>query len=173
MTEIVGGLGERLLIDSLRYMLNASLDALGWFDAGRRHRSVTVIAEPVNWDVPVEANLIALYVQDVRSVEGEMGTVMLTSDRQSMRLTLLAESEALGLHLAGDLQDILGGNMPDAGRTRSSFEILDFQQATPPVVGYALIDDVAIVEPPSHVKRDWLSHWYDIDFVVTHDYGSA
>jgi hypothetical protein len=170
MTNLIAGDRSRLVVDSMRHMIIGALQELGWLDSSRRHLPITVLAEPLNWDVPVEANLVAFAMQEETLREMEMGNPVLTRGEAARHVIVLAESESLGLHLAGDIRDILAGRMPQIGRVRSSFEVLDFGLPTPVPIGYALVDDVRMVEPPDHNKRDWLQHWYMIEAKITNDY---
>ena len=45
--------------------LEQSLSDLGWFDPNRRHRPVTLLPEPVEDDVHVEPNLVAVSVDEI------------------------------------------------------------------------------------------------------------
>lgn len=166
-----GGLLQRFLEDSTRDLLRSQLASLGWFGVNRRHRPVTLLAEPQNWDVPVEANLIALHVPSSSLEEVELGNELLVVSESEMVITVLAETAGIGLHLAGDVRDVMAANMGD-GR-RAVIPVFDYRHATPPQVAYAVVSDVTVTEPPSHARREWLTHWYQIKFITRMAYSAV
>ena len=173
MADVVGGLRYRLAHDSCTEMLRAALEALGWFDAGRRHRVVRILREPANWDEPIEPNLICVSTQDSEAIEAELGS-SLTGVVVPYIFDIYAESESVGLHLSGDIFDILRGRHPDAGREVAKFSILDFRAATPEEIGYGVIADVERSRTPMRVERPWLQNWFVISANVTdHYFGDA
>ncbi len=160
-----GGLMQRFITDSVRDLLRSQLGALGWFDAGRRHRPLRILAEQLPWDVPVEPTLVAVALQSTMVAEVEVGNELLLASEDHFVATVLAEAEGFGLHLAGDVRDIIAANFDD-GR-RAVVPIFDYRQPTPPQIAYAVVEDVRIEAPASHGRRDWLSHWYEIRFTTT------
>lgn len=169
--SVAGGLLERFLEDSTRDLIRSQLALLGWFGTNRRHREVTVLAEPQDWDVPVEANLIALYVGSTMVEEAEVGNELMVISESQAVVTVLGETAGIGLHLAGDVRDILAANMGD-GR-RAVIPVFDYRHATPPLVAYATVDEVVMVEPPSHARREWLTHWYQIKYITRMAYSAV
>lgn len=167
-----GGLGERLLLDSLWFMVRNSLSLLGWFNSTiyddppgtRKHRSVEFVAEPRAWDEIIEPNLLALQVYSTVSRDVEVGNWNLTQHDDSATISVYAESEAFGTEITNDIRAILMGEYPAIGRTRSTFSVYDLGQPTPPKIGYGIINNVDGNRIPTRVKRAWLTYWYDIDF---------
>lgn len=169
------GIGERLTRDSLLHMLRYSLDALGWFDEATAGNvlPVQMIDSPLDWDVPIRANLIAIHIDSTTSTPAELGNDEFVEVVESGLITVLSQSESFGVDICGDILDILRGNHPSIGRVRASFQILDMQQPTPPAIGYATISDVSIGRVPTSTKRAWRAHWFEITFTVTRHYGTA
>lgn len=164
----MNGLDQRFLRYGVYHLLDWALTDLGWF-GDRRHRPVTLLFEPLNWDEPVDPNLIGFELISTPVEELELGNVQLTRARTRLIVTALVENASLGLELAGDISAILTGSLPSIGRERGVIELLDYRQATPPVIGYVSVDGVIVDEPASHTKRDWRQHWYTVECVLTLD----
>lgn len=169
MADIVGGLRHRMAHDSCVEMIRGALETLGWFDAGRRHKPVTVVREPANWDEYIEPNLVCVSTQDSETFEVELGSG-LTGVTVPYVIDIYAESESLGLHLSGDIFDILRGRHPDAGREVAKFSIFDLRTATPEEIGYGVVADVERSRTPMRVERPWLQNWFVISANVTDHY---
>lgn len=171
--DVLGGLRARLIRDSYFEMLRGCLAELGWFDTvsviagdgGRQHRSVRLIAKPLEWDEAVEPNLIAVSTSETESQDVELGSD-LAETKIPFFVDIYAESESLGLDLAGDVRDITRGRMPGLGRVRPSFHVYDFRMPTPSAVGMCLVESVDSSEQETRVERAWLSNWYTISFTA-------
>lgn len=168
MTVPVGGLRARLIRESLYQMIHDSLAGLGWFDSGRQHSPVTFNADPINDPNKIALNTSALVDFDTTDVPAEMGTLM-EETTWRFYVDMYAESEALGLHFARDVKDLLQGRMASIGRTRPDFAAYDYRQATPPVFCYCEILDVRVDRPPTmaHLKDRF---WYMVRFDVFDSY---
>lgn len=160
MSTVVGGLRARLIKDSFFYMLQSHLEELGWFDSGRQHMPVALIAEPRNWDEPIEFNTLVLSAEDVNDTEEEMGS-NLTEDRWTYYVDFFAEDDAVGADLAGDVRDILRGKMPTIGASRAMLRVYDYRQATPPVIAHVEIENV-LLDRARNFPRPWQQHWYSV-----------
>lgn len=158
MTDIVGGLRVRLIKDSFFYMIEESLAVRGWFDPGRQHMPVNLVAKSQNWDEPVQYNTLAISVEDVQDDEQEMGS-NLTEDRWQVYVDFFAEDDALGMDLTNDIRDILRGKMGSIGRGRPSFTVFDYRQATPNRLFRCGIENV-ISDRARNFPRPWQQHWY-------------
>lgn len=170
MAEVIGGLRDRFVRDSLRSMLEGALDELGWFDVGRAHRrSVRVLGKPLSWDNPVEPNLIGIGTKQSEGEEVELGSRMIAMGIPFL-IDICAESESVGVELANDIFDIVRGQHPDAGRTRPTFTIYDFRTATPTPIGYCEVSEPLIAKTPTRVERAWLQNWYTVGFMATDTY---
>lgn len=165
MTDVVGGLRARLIHDSLSDVITYGLGAQGWFDTGRAHQPIKVLHGPHTWDVPVDYNALVIITQTVDNDEIEVGS-NLTLDSSTHTVELYAESDSLGLELANDIRDVLRGRLP--GTHLGSLPILDFRQATPIPLGYAVVDDVRVQRVVDQVPEAWARHVFTVR-IVLHD----
>lgn len=168
MSDVVGGLYDRLLLESFRQMLHAALDSLGWFDDGRQHESVTLLAEPRSWDQLVVPNAIAVSTGESDQSQVELGNSGLWQATVPFIVDVYAESESLGIDLSHDIADIMRGRHPVAGRTKRSFEVYDYLQATPSQLGYAVVDEVNTTRAVPLFDKPWLANWYTVTGQVSY-----
>jgi hypothetical protein len=75
MTTYVGGLRARLIKESIFQTVNDSLDALGWFTAGRKHLPITFLDTTVADSDSVQKNTLVLNDWDSTEFENEMGSL--------------------------------------------------------------------------------------------------
>jgi hypothetical protein len=174
---IYGGMRQRLIKDSLYNMVHDSLDALGWFDAGRAHIPINMISKPIDDEgrpvgegTPIPQNTLSLVPGDLDDEEWEMGSA-LAEHTWIFYVDFYAQNDAWGLHLIGDVRDILAGRHPDIGRDRTNFPVYDYRQATPPIEFYCDIEEV-IVDRAQDFPKPWLKHWYVCRFMVVDFYGN-
>lgn len=168
MTEIVGGLRARLLRDSLFETVRSGLGELGWFDTDRRHTLLRFVAKPARWDETVEANVMAMEIETVELHDMEMGSG-LTQDDIAVVFDFLAETDSVGVDIANDIRDLLRGRL-DVGPQRAVFDLLDYRQATPTKIGYAIVDEVRIERPSAIAQQEVRRHWFQIRCVVRDAY---
>ncbi|QBQ74870.1 hypothetical protein [Caudovirales GX15bay] len=167
MSSVVGGLLTRLVIDSLAAKVSDVLAGAGWFDPGRIHAPIGLIAEPVNWDVPVEPNTVVVSIRSVVTDEVELGS-QLAMDRLLGFVDFYAQNDSLGIHLINDLRDGLRGRLvPNDANT---FPILDFRLATPTAIGYATVVDAEVVREYRSSPEPWAAHIHRLALVVAHTY---
>lgn len=138
----------RLIKDNFYYMMKDSLDALHWFDSALAQHPVRLLADQVDTSVEIKPNMIGISSEDMDSEEAEMGS-NLTENRWSFYIDILAESEPVGLHLSGDIFDILRGKMSEAGRSKPNLEVKDFL-SNGDVIFTCQLDRIAI-----NRVRDW------------------
>lgn len=167
MTSVDGGRRIRFIHDSLRNMVEDSLRELGWFDSTWA-RDLTISTGEVDWQQPIEPNRVAVSIDNTADDQAELGSDA-TVDAYVGYVDVFAESDPVGLHLGGDIRDILRGKHPAAGRDSARLEILDWAQATPPVLFTVDIEDV-LMEQPRDLDRPYLKHWVSIRFVLVDDY---
>lgn len=166
----VGGIRRRLIKHSFEMMLRNSLDQLDWFEPNRNHDPVTIISIPMDEYGPeeIKPNVISIAPEGERSEYWEMGSLM-EEVRWDFYIDIFAENHAIGIHLTGDVEDIIKGKMPSIGRNRPHLEVLDYQQATPTPLFVCQIENV-IVER----VRDWThplqKHWYALGFEMVDYY---
>lgn len=164
----VGGLRARLVKDSLYEMINDSLDALGWFDSGRRHAPINFVNEDMANDLEVPLNTLALSDSDITTSQIEMGST-LSEHTWAYYVDFFGESDTLSIHMAHDIKDILEGRMPSIGRTGPKFTVYDYTQATPPDLFTCMIQGVAMDRAQTYSKP-WQKYWRSVSFVVVDEY---
>src|SRR5437879_6437775 len=108
MTIVVGGARTRLIRQSLYSYVNAGLTTLGWFDPGRQHQPVTFVQKELPSADEIKPNTIGLADGPVTDTEIECGSI-LAEHRLNYYVDVWAEGVAVGLHIAGDIKDILQG----------------------------------------------------------------
>jgi hypothetical protein len=167
---LTGGMRKRLIRESLYQMLYESLAALGWFDAGRQHEDISFRAEPVDPQDPIPINTIGLADENDNAIDIELGSNF-SEHRWTFYVDFFAEKDSLGLHVSGDIQDILEGRIDSIGRTDPIFTVYDYDQATPPNLFTCQISlvmrDKALTWSKPHQK-----HWYSVRFDVLDYYGN-
>jgi hypothetical protein len=158
---IVGGLRARLVRDSFSELVQQGLTALGWFDPGRSHRPVTMVAKPKHWTVPVKANTITVDFTGSTVEEWEVGSP-LTQDTAIAYVEVYAENDSVGLHIANDIRDWLRGRL-QATPVNVTFPIYDYRLgATAPILGYMDIRNVHALRNTAISNELWLRHWFRV-----------
>lgn len=170
MTIYVGGLRSRLVKDSLFNMIEAALEDLGWFDTGRQHAPITFRSYPYDEEEQVAVNSLALSDEDLVVLEQELGSIFAEHDWQFF-IDFYAEDNALGVHMAHDLEAILAGRMPSIGRASPNFPVYDYTLATPEVIAWCEIEDV-VVDRARGFPKPWQKFWYVVSFNVLDYYGN-
>lgn len=170
MTVPVGGVRYRLIKDNLETMLRAALDDLDWFNIARKHKPVTLTGEPINPGVELQPNIISISTEDMATTEWEMGSG-LEEHRWDIYLDVFAESNAVGLHLAGDLQDILKGKMPSIGRERPILSVVDMRLTTPAEIFVCQLENVQMARVRNWTDP-WNEHWWALLVEVVDYYDS-
>jgi hypothetical protein len=158
---VVGGLRARLLHDSLQTVVEDGLKELGWFDAARSHRPIQFLAESAEWDQEISANSIVITARS-RDVQWmEVGS-NLHQDNVVMGVDIYAESDGFAVHVSNDIRDLLRGRLP-FGPQLGAMAIMDYRQATPTPLGYALISDVRVTRVRPQVNRPHSLFWFGVD----------
>lgn len=169
MTTYVGGLRVRLIQDSVFDMLQDSLDALGWFDAGRDHEDVELVDEEPDWNSPITPNKISVIIESINDSDAEMGSNLM-EERHSVFIDIYAEDDATGIHLSNDIRDILRGKMPSIDRGWPQIEIYDKTLATPAVIFNVDVED-ARWDRGRNFAEEWLKHWFVVSCDLVDVYG--
>ena len=155
-----GGSRFRLIAQNFEDMLRTSLDSLGWFDPGRDHSAVRLISESINPAEEIVPNLIGISPEHVSSQEIECGT-NLEELRWEFYIDIFAESFALGLHLAGDIQDICKGKLPSIGRQRPDFSVLSLNASTPTHLFYCQLENVQF-QRQKDISKAQNRYWWTV-----------
>lgn len=166
---ITGGLRARFLNDSFYNLVKDSLDELGWFDANREHEPLQVLPEAQDFQEPIPFNTVAVSMEDEKDIGGELGS-NLTEQEITFYIDLFCESEAILIHLARDIKDILGGRYASIDRTLASFPMYDYTKATPEIFAYGHINRVD-VDKPRNFGQPWLKYSRFIRVLVEDTYG--
>jgi hypothetical protein len=171
MTTLVGGLRVRMIRESLYQMLHDSLDQLGWFNTNRKHAPINFPSDPADRDEQIPLNTLSVSVEDMTDRETGLGELEV-EEEVTYYVDFYAENDAIGLEMIHDIRDILAGRHLAAGRSRPQFDVYDYRQATPPVVGVAQIEDI-FTDKARDFPKPWLKHWHACHFKVIDTYGPA
>ena len=170
MTIYVGGLRTRLIRDSLVSMVTDSLSALGWFDEGRQHAPINVVATGIDPDEEkVPFNTLAFADDDIISDDDELGSLF-AEHRWDWFIDFYAEDSSVGLHLIEDVRAILEGRMQSINRDDPSFRVYDYSQNGAPYLFTVGIEDVSRHKAHGFPKA-WQKYWYSLNFTVVDHYG--
>lgn len=168
MSTYVGGKRRRLIKDNLFNLLQSCLDDLDWFSTTRKHRPVEIVNSMVDNSVEIKPNTIGLSAEDLLNDPLELGSG-LEDNIWSMFVDIFAENENVGLHLAGDIYDILRGKMSSIGRMDPSFEVMDLSLATPVAIFTCQIENIEFAR-----NRDWAKpfnkFWWTVAFDIVDSY---
>lgn len=170
MIMYVGGTLHRLVTDNLFNMVHDSMSDLGWFNAGRKHQSVKMVAESVENRETVDFNTVALSDEEIDGEELELGST-LEEVRFGYFWDIYAESRAVGQHIAGDIRDILKGRFGTIGRNNSTLSVLDLTQASPSELFVAQIEDVVQDRARVYLKP-YQANYYTVSCSVFYEYES-
>lgn len=144
-----GGLRLRLIKDSFYYMLKDSMDQLGWFDSKLANKPVTLIPAQLQTNVEIKPNVVGISSEGITEEELEMGS-SLARNNWEIYIDILAEDEAVGIHLSGDIFDILRGKISAIGRTGPTLDVMDLPPNNDEVVFRCEIENIVI-----NRARDW------------------
>lgn len=164
-----GGVRYRLIFDSLYYMLNDSLEDLGWFNSVPSHKDVTFPYESVENDTEIALNTITISDSGLDDREFELGSNM-GQITWTLYVDFYAEDKPTGIHVINDIKDILLGRMADIGRDHAVLEVFDYSLATPVEIFYCTIEDV-IVDKAVDFPEAYRKNWYTCRFTLVDHYG--
>lgn len=168
MTNYVGGLRLRLIKDSLYYMLNSSMDQLGWFNSGLTTKPVILTPEQLDTSVEIKPNIVGISSENMIQQDIELGS-NLAENTWDIYIDVLAEDEAVGIHLAGDIYDILRGKISSIGRTKPRLEVYDLYPNNNDIIFNCQFENVIL-----HRVRDWSKpankYWWVIGVEIIDTY---
>jgi len=169
MSNYVGGLRDRLILESLRYHVNGGLNYLGWLGTGRPHLPVQLITEPIEPLTEILPNVISICEEGVDEIEAETGS-NLTEFRWQYAIDIYAESSAVGRHLWGDVKSILEGRFSSySGRPQIS--VLDWSAATPTQIFVCQIENV-VGGRQRNYQKSFEKYWWTLVFELIDFYAS-
>ena len=156
---LVGGLRDRMVLESIVRNLSAHLTSLGWLATTRQHSPITIIDEypdETNEDVPI--NTLAFSYGDVTSDPLELGAFS-EEIFSPIFIDFFAESDALGRHVIGDLHTHV--------KKQGQFTVYDYTQdpVTSEFVVF-LVDDSITKRKPGRAVNSWQKNWHVLSFVV-------
>lgn len=162
---LTGGLRYRMMAESIYRDVEAFLTAEGWFDAGRYHRPITMVDEYPEEGTEVAVNTLAVSMGDSFTQPTELG-----SQAESMSVPFFCdffgENDALGRHIIGDIYEHV--------QKKKVFDILDYQQATPPVdFQVSVVEQASEIRKPERATNPWQKHWYVAAFLVEDERSNA
>jgi hypothetical protein len=168
MSTPIGGERFRLIWDNVYNMVEDALTARGWFNPGRNHAPINMIAEPIDPLTEIPRNTLTLVPEDVDSDEMELGS-RLTQRTRTFYIDFFAEDDVVGGSLISDIQDILEGRMASVGRTNNWVTIYDLAHttATPVELFSCEIDFVTTDRGDSRIAGEtWRKSWFACTFDV-------
>jgi hypothetical protein len=165
----VGGLRERLMLESMRVWIYAGLDYLGWFDVGRPHRSVQIISEPLDNVTDILPNIISICEEGLDEIEAEVGS-NLTEFRWQYAIDVYAENSAVGRQLWGDVRGLLEGRFRTfSGRPQVS--VVDWTAATPTEIFVCQVENVVGGRQRDY-QKPFEKYWWTVLFELVDVYES-
>ena len=166
--EILGGLRRRLIKDNFYYMLYNSLSDLGWFTGSMSKQPVTLVPEQIDSRTEIKPNKIGIASEDLDSEEAEMGSD-LEQSRWQVYIDIFAEDESIGIHLTGDIYDILRGKFHSLGRKGPILEVYNLMEDGEPYLFTCHIEDIEEAR-----VREWDNphnkYWWVIAFSIMDTY---
>lgn len=167
---VAGGLRARLIRDSVYRMVYDSLEALGWFDAGRQHQAINFTGTETDQHAEIPMNTLALVDEDQSGLDLELGS-QLAEFSWTFYLDFYAEDDVIGKHLIYDVRDIIEGRLTAIGRSRPNCVVLDYTLATPTEIFTVDFENV-VVDRAHDFPKPWQRHWYACRFTVVDTYTS-
>lgn len=143
MTTYVGGLRLRLIKDNFYDMVRLALDDLDWFASGRSTLPVVLVPEQIDASVEIKPNTIGISTENLFDQEYELGS-NLSENRWNVYIDILAEDEAVGVNLSGDVFDILRGKISAISRTRPAFSVYDLPPNDTDVIFTCEIENIEV-----------------------------
>ena len=156
MPEVLGGIRDRFIIESVTNAISDALSALGWFDTDRWHAPIRLVDEYPDENIDVPLNTLAVSIDfalDDFLELGNDGREVVTS----FYLDFFAENDAVSRHLIGDIYEFL--------RTSQMLDVYDYRE-TPPVHLFKVEVEGIERERPSRVVTPWQQHWMTLSFDV-------
>lgn len=144
--SVTGGLRKRLIKDNLYIAINNHLGAIGWYNNTISENPVSLLAEQIDPLQEITPNKIGMSSEDITGTDMELGS-NLSEDSWEIYFDIFAESESIGVHLSGDIYDIL------RGKSTHSIDVLnvyDLTQTGQPLLFKCEIEDVEIAR-----VREW------------------
>lgn len=167
----VGGLRARLIHDNIYYLVRDALDDLNWLGPSLDHDTVYVRQTQIANSEAVRPNIVAVTVEDDNEEEAELGS-LLTHHTWNYYIDVYAEDDALGIHLANDIKDILCGRFTTSvTRGGPDVEILDLRLATPVEIFSVSLENIDL-NRSRFFEKAFQEHWWVISFQLIDTYAT-
>lgn len=168
---IVGGLRRRMIKDNLFYMIQSAMDDLDWFNpsSGLADQSVELLPEAISNLTEITPNKVVISAEELMTREWEMGS-NLDEYRWDIYIDVFAEDESTGLHLSGDIYDIIKGKMASIGRTGPSLDVYDLREDDPQTLLFTCDLQGVEVGRVREWSREFNQFWWVIGFTVVDYY---
>lgn len=170
MATYTGGLRLRLVQDNFMTYLRDGLDALGWFDVGRANEPLQVIIDPLEHEIEIKPNMVAVSGEAISNYELEIGSG-LEENRWAFFLDIYAESHAIGVHLAGDVRDLLRGKIRSIGYSTPFYSVFDLSLSSPVELFKCEMESVEINRARNYAKP-YQKFWWIVSLDVVDNYDS-
>ena len=165
----VGGLRDRLILDSVRSHLYGGLAHLGWFTPGRPHRPLQLVVEPVENLTEILPNFISIYDEGLEEFEAETGST-LTEFRWQYAIDIYAENSAVGRHLWGDVKSIMEGRFSNYS-TRPQVSVYNWTAATPTEIFVCQVENM-VGGRQRNYQKPFERYWWTLLFELVDYYGT-
>ena len=160
MAELIGGLRDRLILQSIHNNLQGHLTRLGWFTVGRNHSPIIMIDEFPNDDAEVALNTLAVSMGDGGGPTTELGSG--SEDHEMVIFAdFFAEGDSVGRHLRGDIYEYF--------RANDQQRVFDYSSDDSQFATVEVQEDVD-KRKPDRAVTEWQKHWYTVSFTII-DYG--
>lgn len=157
--QLVGGLRDRMVMESVLRLVQQSLDGDGWFDSGRNHQPITIVDEYPDTDTEVPINTLAFSFGDTYQRMVELGH-RAELFHVPIYIDFFAESDGLSRHIIGDIYAWANEN--------PVIPVWNFDMATPEVDFYIEIMEESVeVQRATRATHPWLKHWATLVFIVS------
>lgn len=170
MTDLIGGLRDRLITENIRNLIEDCLGELNWTNTPNSFikNSLTIVSYPIDDNMEIEPNLVSVSSEDTVSDEAEMGS-LLSEVKTEYAIDIFAENFVSGKHLAGDIRAILEGRFFSIGRYGPVVDILDLRQATPSVLFSVELENISSGKQRFY-NKPFQKYWWTIVFDVVDYY---
>lgn len=167
---ITGGLRRRIIKDNLYYMIYDSLTSLGWLGSSLTLSDypVTLVAEQIDPQTEITPNKVGISTEDIRSFNIEMGS-NLEQYNWSVYIDIFAEDEPTGIHLSGDIYDIIAGKMESINRTGPVLDVYDYFTDGEPYLFSCQLENLQL-ERVREWDKQFNKYWWVIGFDITDTY---
>ena len=165
-----GGLRIRLIKDNLTMALEDGLEQLGWLDPGRGHLPVKVLGDHKDSHEEAQPNIVVISTEFSDPEQVELGSRLTRFDWE-FYADVYAESSSIGLHLAGDVRDVISDRFSNVttGIVGTRLSVLDLDVATPTEAFKVDVGEVRMAHSREY-SRSYKAHWWMGSFIISDEY---